>query len=1299
MAGPLLKSLAKEVFQELPPTKPEGLENALLRKGVKPEELKFMNIGISPAQLTDLTSAFPQMLDDKGRIQKRSIELMPNARQDEFSETVLRRGYQGFDDTGKVISPEEQAKYPGIVPMDANVRWTPGSYKERVISFKGVGEFAETSRSHYPDMDYLMHTRLYDELIAGTDTRVITEIQSDLHQKGLSEPRTLDGRNQQRAEDAMSRIVAGADNAVAIEDLFNALVQGGLSRTEAVRTIKDVSGAAKAGEDFKAVYARHLNTYLGAEVEVPWKSSWMRKGLENEILHAIEDGKQQMAIPIKSIVKDPIINISEAPGVADLLTKLDTTTEPSKAEELLDSAVEGLSLPSDQTIALRNTLSVMWDQGEPMTTQSLQGMLRVGANDGLFRFSENSALQPTMRAPGVQKWYETSVAPTAQKLAKQIGAEYRTVNQDGIEYAVIDLSRGANTKGLTLYAGGAPLAAYMAFQEGYSEDEVYQEMVNRGFTEEEARDAIAKAPQVAEAKANDYTDEEIKAYFDSQQPKAESEETTVKDIKTDEPYVPKADTGDVKSDAAYTALVGKQEMSAEDIAVALQTVYPDMSSITTRMMAYFGDEDAAIKAQQTEAASVAKIQQAFANRGVQVEFIEGEWYAVNSTDNPEDVIRITPGMWDSFWAARGETSGAVLGGIAGGKAGAEATATSPNPYVRALAIAGGSIAGAVTGSVIGTELDYLRDAVMLSEEVSASVSAHKALTAAEASVLGDLVGLGVIKLGSSTLKGFVRAKDFIVGGNTEGAKQALRDTMFLREDEIDEVVTKLSKVIDTTNMSRAQQEITATALLLPGTQDLVRAAGIIDPKASRAVVRAINDRAADVLKTTSELAGEGAPVKLYEDLNGYVAQTKEYYTAVKTAAATAPRAKYYKFNIDRAALEPVYEQLKANIQDPATLEKFILQVNKARQHTNGRTFEDLIELRQLVNDFAFNRKITNGKAIGTLREVIDNLDGHIERGANFVFGKEKAGEWVKEFGQAKAEYAKMKSLERNTLAKLVRRPGVQPELISKALLRYAQSVDGTYEHVMGVMPPKTRVVVEGDMLNSLAEKFSVGGSGAPRATHFPALAQELDSIQFLTPEARKVKAAIKELGEVFQNDVPLAESTGMMAVPKFQSYLTADPVVRAKFAAASTVFNFVKTLAPGEAGRQAALLRNTAKFLETPLNAKTLKEFTAELGDSVNLSADILKVQQAQGEAIAKGLDRSAARIKFYGDGNILSTSGRGAETKIPRHRIASKAQAQAIADSEAVSIQDKKSLDLVLSKYGFKAVEYGSDKVRLIKP
>lgn len=1329
MTGPLLKSLAKEVLRDLPATKPAGVENALLRAGVKPEELRFMNAGLDPKSLSEEAQIFP-MLDAKGRVTQSSLAGKNRARQDKFGEDTT-----------------SSTHFIEYLPEGAEQRMTSKSYKERIVTFAQKSETAEDmvmDNNHFNMPDYLMHTRSYDELIAGADTRVVAEIQSDLHQKGLTEgkqqyfDKALEAAGKlaikdpaqlremykrqftMREDEFLGRQKLSDDEVLTyhFEDIANKVEDSmleagiGLSLTRTMSSRLKKGYAEGANSETMQGILREVEHLVEQGVQAPWKSSWMRKGLENEVLHAIKDGKSQLAIPIKDAKFNSVVDVINSADFSKDLKFINNRLGPDapmylKEDSYLDLASAVLNkLPDNyldyiNIIDLEKALQAIGTADGKLTAESItRAVTEVATEMPAEVVAEGSGMMAqAMRSGGVQKWYETAVGPTAQKLAKQIGADFETVTQDGVEYAVMKFGPKTNTNNLTLYAAGGPLAAYMAFKEGYTEDEVVQGMLDQGFTPEEAKDAIAKVPQVEEAKALDYSDDEIKEFFGSKQPVAGPEEVAIKDKETNQDYVPKSDTGDAKSDAAYEILTSGKNIPIQELTTALHTVYPDMSSVTTRISAFFGDDEAMLKAQQTEKAAINNITAAFAARGVKAEFLEGEWYVVASQDDPNDVIRVTPGMWDTFWSTRNEMAGALAGAIVGGKAGLSATATSPNPYARALAAVGGSISGAVVGSVIGTELDYLRDAVAISENLSLEIAAHKALTAAEASAIGDLVGLGVLQGVGSSYKGILKAKDFLYGGNEAGARTALRETMFLREDEIDQVVAKLNRTINTAEMSPAQREITATALLLPGAQDLVRIAGVVDAKAAKATVRAINDRAADVLETTSQLAGKGAPVKLFEDLSAYTRQTMDYYGQVKGAASTSPRAKYYKFNLDRAAIEPIYDQLQANIQDPATLERFLLQVNKAKRHANGRTFEDLIELRQIVNDFAFNKKVTNGKAAGALREVIDNIDGHIERGSTFVFGKDKGAAWLSEFGTAKAEYAKMKSLERNTLAKLVRRPGVEPELVSKALLKYSNSMDGTYEHVMGIMPKATRVTVEGDMINTLAQKFSMGDAGQPRAVHFPQLVQELNKISFLTPEARQIKAALTELGDVFQNDVALSLSTGMMSLPKFQSYLTADPVVRAKYELASTLFNYTKTLVPGEANRQAALLRNTAKFLERPLNSKTVKELAAELGDTVNIAPAILKVQQQQGEAIAKGMDVGAAKVKFYGNGNIVSTTGKGLEVAIPRHRIATKVTAQAIADREAVSPQNVKAFDLVLAKYGFKAVEYGSDKVRLLKP
>jgi hypothetical protein len=125
--------------------------------------------------------------------------------------------------------------------------------------------------------------------------------------------------------------------------------------------------------------------------------------------------------------------------------------------------------------------------------------------------------------------------------------------------------------------------------------------------------------------------------------------------------------------------------------------------------------------------------------------------------------------------------------------------------------------------------------------------------------------------------------------------------------------------------------------------------------------------------------------------------------------------------------------------------------------------------------------------------------------------------------------------------------------------------------------------------------------------------------------------------------------------------------------------------------------RNAAKFLETPLNVKSVQALKAEAEGVVGLDDMILNIQRAQGEAIASNLDASANYIELFGNGKILATEGAGAaSTRIPAHRIASPEIIRGLAIQEGLSV-DSKLIDDALKRYGFKAVQYGSNKVRLL--
>lgn len=1248
MSGVLLGSALEEAVKKLPKAlKPESVVPELKKLGVKDEELQMSGIGVLlPEYLAK------EAKDAKGRVSGDSVGNLVSYGRDDFF-TTSTRGYElGMREPG----------YSHVVP--AGVDAPTQNYKERVYNFENRNN-VKSGSTHFGDDNYLMHTRVWDDLIGDQDTRVIGEIQSDVHQKALTNP--LPSRAEVENLYNMAQNALLTSDATDVAERMSSVIYDRYTSIpeEHIESIAEFLVSSKSPDEVIAAFEPK-------KYDAPWRSSWARKGIENEIKQAIADGKQQIAIPIKNASEFKIEptedQISRTLAAAKFLEEHPLQTKTFKAmlkdiypqlpENAIEYGIENLYGATDD-IAVRDFLSAAAEKA---------------GNHG-------NALESMYRGSGVQKWYETNIDSTVQKLAKQLGTESRIVNKGGVDYRVIDLAKpGTKEKAdsaFKLYAGGGAVAYYMALQQGVGEEDLRQYMLDQGFTEADIQFAQENQSKVAQALNEGIPKEAIDEYL---QP--EPQQTT------NEPP-PALPTDSKEKQETFGKLLSGELLPADELLAAARVVKPNMSSVTTRTAAFFGRDESVKTAEAAELAMIKNIKELMSARGVIVDFQEGEWVI----ETPTGVEKVTPSWLQQIAAEKGEMVGSIAGGIAGAiKGGAVAP---PTPWSKAAGVFLGGTAGAIAGGVVGTELDYVYQSMRIQEEMSAEIAAHKALTASEAAALGEVLGLGIYKFGGTIWRGAVRAKNYLLDGNTEGARKALRDVFFLSDDEVDEIVTRFEKLVDTKGMSAAQKEITAVTSTVPGADVLVKAASAIDPVASRAVVKSVTDRATQLLKASKEGTTETARL-LKQDLDSYVDDVKTFYGNVKQEAASNPRNKYYKFNLEGVAVKPVLESLAEKITDPAVREKFLLQMSSAQRYTDNRTFTDLIELRQLVNEFRFNKRISKAEDYQALDEVITNIDDKLEKGAKWLFGKD-SDRWLKDFADARAMYAEMKTVQNNALYRLVNRPGVTPEAVSNAMLKYSDAIDGTYERVMSVLPKDMRRLAERDMISKLVDKYTVGQESGIRATQFPMLAKDLSTRSFVDEDSRQLVKAISDLGDTFRNDIRLSQSAGMIKIPEFQSYLTADPVVRAKFELASTIFNQIKQKIPGsKASREIALVKNAAKFLETPLNAKTVAQLKEEAKDFVSLDQQILAIQRQTGEALASEMDASGIKIKLYGSGKVLKTQGTGAAMEIPAHRIASPEIARQAAITEGLSV-DSKLLDDVLKRYGFKAVQYGSDKVRLL--
>lgn len=868
-------------------------------------------------------------------------------------------------------------------------------------------------------------------------------------------------------------------------------------------------------------------------------------------------------------------------------------------------------------------------------------------------------------------------SPVLKQVAAEVGADYSETNGRST------LTPNAKQPNSVLSDSFSTASAITA---GYTEEDVRGLLSSKGYDEEQIQRILADATGISQARQAGYDDEEIQQLLVSRQTKVETANS--------EPVVSEDSWSMVKPNKAFTDMISGDELSIEEVVNNLEVLSPKATSSMTSIAGFFGNEEAAKRAEEATLASRERIISLAAQDGIQLQWDEnfGQFFA----QTEQGLVPVDQGFFRD--SEKGLFAGGIAGALGGAYAGGAAGAALGPLGVAAGGFIG-SVAGAAVGAYAGASYDYYESAIEMQQELEANRLMKHAFNQAELSVITDIAFLGAgkaLKFGSGvTAKGFARAKDYILDGNSKGAYDALKKLEFLNDSQAQEIVDQLGRLANIPGKKAEEQAIAAVAVTKPGAEGLVHAVATTNPQASRAVAQAINTRAQDVLKATEELSGDNLSRILREDLGNYAADVKQFYGDVKATAAQSPQYNNFRFDYDALAITPVLNQLQKNIGDPAILERFMLQAQRAKSFSDSRGFSDLLELRQIVNEFKFNKKITQAKDFDALNKVLGNIDGAIDNGARVVM--ENPTKWKNDYGLARQQYAKMKQLERNVMFQALTREGINADEVTEGLAKYITSLDGTFNDLVTKLPKDMKARVENSVIDTLANRYTAGVGDGGRAINFPMLADDLNKVQFVTKDARRMKEALVNMSETFKNDVNLAKITGHIQVDKFQSFLTTDPVARAKYEIASQVFNKIKTLAPGQKANTLALVNKTSKLLENPLNAKSIKELMDEAAGSVDISKEALKLQQEAARAAASGKDQTAGRIKLYGT-SVLRTKGAGPVTEIPVHRIASTDTARKLADQSGISFTDKKLMDQLLKSNGYKAVQQGSDAVRLLK-
>jgi len=1316
----------------------ERLEKEALRAGVKPEELDFAKLPIDPNK----------------RYTQSELSALDRERDDMFSNTEL--SWLGLTSRNQV--QPGSAQYPDIVlnkfhgspnyreritrfskhsdeealeykTHELIANWkaykAAGTQEERVaISNKTDSQFKFLLREAESEDDirwavqdtnqggrymsehfdgtpnYLMHTRYTDDALQGKSTRVLMEIQSDLHQQARTGDIMADWAKENPSPWKDSWLRKGVERELV--DAHNKGIE---------QVAIPISNSAEITWTAKALQILEEGKSWANKEDAAWRANDM------DTIYLATTEVDKLALELVRELRLPRTPESLT-AVSHGFAAIDPAAAISKLGTELDPLKRGEGVQKWYETEVRDTAKKI----AKATGSEFEEVVDDGVKYAVIRpkgdFTVTLYSSPVAAYFGVRMALDEGYSEEeVQAFAAEQGYDYEEAKR-GAEMIKQARADGYSDEEIKQFLDGqVPTMTDQESEEILSPPLAPTESVRAAIGPEQTLANIGEGLLATLTGETPMRSEEDLARSQASYEEAKRIVETGEDTRpwyrrwTEIPPEVRVKLVEEQKGTAYAELISEEGLPLEKIVANLQTVQPNMTSVLTRTGAWFGNEGDRRLAQEAQLASRKKIIQAanampeFQSRGLTL-----DWESTFQEDGlPSDYGNVftdrggfvvidaqgqktplTPGFIESIKAEGYEISGMIAGGFAGARLGAQVPGS---PLVKGLSGFAGSLLGAAGLGVAGSQLDYLQNALQLQQDLDGTVAASRALSAGQASVIGDVLAWPIAKGISASASSLVQLKNRLIDGREYSA---LKELFFVSDDELEAMRQGLLKVTDLPGNVR-EQRIAAYALTQPGGEDLLKQVSRVDPKASRAVARAVDLRAKDVLRAVDEVAAPDIARLLSQDLSNYTSDVKAFYQSVKQQAAAAPRASQFVFNFDELGLEPALKAMEKELVDPTAVERYMRRAHVIRSRSDARGFADLLELRQLVNEFKFGSGMKKATDLKIFNDTLAKIDEAIDQGADIVLDNPQ--QWKAQYAAARAKYAEMKSLERNVLARALRRPGIDSDGAVKAITRYMSASDDTFADVLNVLPKQAREKVENAAIKAIAEKYTAGVGEAARASHFPIMAEELKKMPFTTQEARRMKAALTKLGDTFKNDVAIARHSGALAIPQFQSYLTADPVVRLQYEFATSVFNHVRRLGPGQANRALSLVMKTAELLESPLNAKTAKELADLAAGEVDVVPSIVQMQQHAARQAASSKDPTAARIKLWGDGDKLSLRGSGTPTiTIPVHRIATAEQVNTLAAKYGINPADTKALDWALQQEGFKAVAQGTEKVRILK-
>jgi hypothetical protein len=624
----------------------------------------------------------------------------------------------------------------------------------------------------------------------------------------------------------------------------------------------------------------------------------------------------------------------------------------------------------------------------------------------------------------------------------------------------------------------------------------------------------------------------------------------------------------------------------------------------------------------------------------------GELVAIDDKGNE---LSIKNDFWESLLDGIKSDVGEISGAIFGAKKGYDVAKTIPNMYGKAAAIAGGSLVGAVGGNSLDMIVNDLKDREKLDwDEIGNELTKTAALD-----VAGTSLGFGVVKVGGKLIELPKQAKDYIVNGNINGAREILKKDSGIDEAFIDEAleqaVNSYKEVGEyskkgITGKAKQQEELLATAQKDKRFGSALIHDTVLDNQdAAINVSKTIDKRAKDTIKTYEDISISGSDVK--NSVNNYESKVHNQYTQMRDTFREAFKESDLKFDFRNMGIDSKISTALDDIVDPyqkETAENLRQKINKAIDNTKtgtgvSREIDNLIELRQSINEFYSrnqkNFKHDHKKLIVGLKQT---LDDELEKAVREKLPKEAQKPMIDMFENAIKDYREMFEIQDTKLYKSLMSDGKNADDRLNGLIKHTADDEKEFETLLKKLPFEDQQKIENSIVGKFVNDNIIGKTNELQVIDYKKVSDGLEKLEefFVTDSGKDSVKLMKDMALKYGDDFSLLRAATQAGVDTNAGIATTIKG-RIEYKLAKGAYDRIMRLVPfSNSSKRLALQNHIAQALEksrTPIELarkvivspdipqgakQDLREIIAEHTrvQKIKNEEDALEYEKAQGE-------------------------------------------------------------------------------------